>query len=168
MTIIAIGKLVKVVTLVTLGTVALVMVHKDPPSMLVGWADALRVDTSNRAIHRLIAASTGLTTKRLEELGAGTFAYAAVFAVEGTGLWLQKRWAEYFTIGVTISFVPLEVFEIVHRASAPKIVTLVLNIAAVVYLVARAVKRRRERHGTRSTDSSKPASFQRLQHPMGR
>jgi uncharacterized membrane protein (DUF2068 family) len=64
---------------------------------------------------------------------------------EGIGLALRKRWAEYLTIISTASLLPLEVYEILKRASAPKIVVLLANIAIVVYLVLE-VRRTRNIH----------------------
>jgi uncharacterized membrane protein (DUF2068 family) len=53
---------------------------------------------------------------------------------EGTGLFLRKRWAEYFTIIATSSFIPLEIYEIVRRVTLGKIILLLINLAVVVYL----------------------------------
>jgi uncharacterized membrane protein (DUF2068 family) len=73
--------------------------------------------------------------RKLKELSVGTFLYSAVFLTEGIGLALSKRWAEYFTIITTASFLPLELYELFHHATIPKGVALLLNIAVVVYLV---------------------------------
>lgn len=148
LTLIAVGKALKVVVLLVVAALALTMVNKSPPDELLHWADAFRIDPGNRFLNRGVEEVAGVSTKQLEELSVGTFVYAVVFAIEGVGLWLQKRWAEYLTIGVTVSFIPLEIYELSHHPSAGKIVTLVLNVAALVYLVVRVVGRRRERHGT--------------------
>ena len=34
---------------------------------------------------------------------------------EGIGLYLEKAWGEYLTLAITVSFLPLEIFEIVRR-----------------------------------------------------
>jgi uncharacterized membrane protein (DUF2068 family) len=65
----------------------------------------------------------------------GTFIYSAVFLTEGIGLAFHKRWAEYFTIITTASFLPLELYEIIHRATIAKGVALAINILVVIYLV---------------------------------
>ncbi|GAA1997362.1 DUF2127 domain-containing protein [Catenulispora subtropica] len=62
-------------------------------------------------------------------------AYAAVEVVEGVGLWLLKRWGEYFAFVATGMFLPLEVYELAHRVSPLKLVTFALNLLLVVYLV---------------------------------
>ena len=77
-----------------------------------------------------------------ERFGVVALADAAVFLVEGTGLLFRKRWAEWMTVGVTASFVPVEIYELVKHFSVGKIFALALNIAIVLYLVWRRVKER--------------------------
>ncbi len=70
-------------------------------------------------------------------LAATAFAYAALFIAEGTGLWLQNKWAEYLTLIATASFLPFEIYEVVKRVTALRVVVIVINAAIVVYLVWR-------------------------------
>jgi uncharacterized membrane protein (DUF2068 family) len=72
---------------------------------------------------------------RLVHLGLLVVAYAALEATEMVGLWFAKRWAEYTTFIATIALVPIEVYELSLSVSAFKVVTLVLNVAIVVYLL---------------------------------
>jgi uncharacterized membrane protein (DUF2068 family) len=133
--IIAIGKLFKVCALVVFGVLALTMASGgDPPEAFRHWMHALQIDAGGRIVHGVLSKITGVDAKKLAELGVGSFVYAALFAVEGVGLWLQKRWAEWFTIAITISFIPIEIHEIIKHVNAPKIIVLVLNVAALVYL----------------------------------
>jgi uncharacterized membrane protein (DUF2068 family) len=64
-----------------------------------------------------------------------TFTYAAVFAIEGIGLWMQKRWAEWLTCIITASLIPLEVWEFAHRPNLGKAAVVIGNAAIVAYLV---------------------------------
>jgi uncharacterized membrane protein (DUF2068 family) len=64
------------------------------------------------------------------------FGYAAVQIVEGVGLWLLKRWGEYFAVVATSAFLPLEIYELTERITVLRIGALVINLGAVVYLVA--------------------------------
>jgi uncharacterized membrane protein (DUF2068 family) len=64
-----------------------------------------------------------------------TLGYAAVFAVEGVGLWMEKRWAEWLTVIITSSLIPLELWEIFYRPTIGKVLILLANIAVVAYLV---------------------------------
>jgi uncharacterized membrane protein (DUF2068 family) len=71
-----------------------------------------------------------------------TLAYAAVFATEGIGLWMQKPWAEWLTVIITASLIPLEVWELVHRPSFGIAAVLVANSAIVAYLAWHVVRSR--------------------------
>ncbi|WP_239334633.1 DUF2127 domain-containing protein [Frankia sp. CiP3] len=64
------------------------------------------------------------------------FGYAAIQIVEGVGLWLLRRWGEYFAAVATSVFLPLEVYELTERVTVLRVAALVINVAAVVYLVA--------------------------------
>ena len=138
--VIAAFKLLKGLTLIAVGIGALKLLHKDVASVVEHWVNAFRVDPHNHYILWLMDKLSIVDDKKLRELSVGTFIYAAVFLTEGTGLAFRKRWAEYFTIITTASFLPLEVYELVRHASVPKGVALVINIAVVVYLV-RELKR---------------------------
>jgi uncharacterized membrane protein (DUF2068 family) len=138
---IALFKLVKSAALITLGIGALMLVHDgDAYSTLCHVVSEVRLDPDNRAIHAAIAKISGLDARRLGELSVGTFVYAGVFLVEGTGLLLRKRWAEYLTTVVTGSFIPFEIYEMVRHPSVLKASGIVVNALIVLYLVLRLVK----------------------------
>jgi uncharacterized membrane protein (DUF2068 family) len=132
---IAAFKLLKGIALLALGIGALRLLHKDVAAVADQWINAFRVDPHNRYIHWLLAKLPMVDDRKLKELSAGTFIYSAIFLTEGMGLAFHKRWAEYFTIITTSSFLPLEVYELIHRATFAKGVALLTNIAVVVYLV---------------------------------
>jgi len=75
-------------------------------------------------------------------LGDAALAYAAVFIVEGVGLVMQKRWAEWLTVIVTASFMPIEGWEIAHRPDLPRIATIIANGLIVIYLLWRRLQER--------------------------
>ena len=131
---IAAFKLVKAAALVAVGIGALRLLHKDVAAFAERWINAFRVDPHNHYILLLLGKLSLVNDKKLEELSIGTFFYAAVFLTEGTGLAFRKRWAEYFTIITTASFLPLEVYEIIRRATLPRSVALVVNLAILAYL----------------------------------
>ena len=141
---IALFKLTKGVLLVVVGIGALKLLHRDIAETVAHWVDILRVDPDNRYIHRLLTHVLAVTPAQLRAASAGTFIYAALLLTEGVGLLLRKRWAEYFTIITTAGLIPLEIYELVHRLTTAKIVILAINVAIVVYLIARV---RRARHG---------------------
>jgi len=62
-------------------------------------------------------------------------AYAVLEIVEGVGLWLLKRWGEYFAVVATSVFLPLEIHDLVKGITMTRLVTFTINVAAVVYLL---------------------------------
>jgi uncharacterized membrane protein (DUF2068 family) len=68
-------------------------------------------------------------------LAIALFAYAALQLLEGIGLWLLKRWGEYVAAIATAVFVPLEVHELIKKVTVLRVAALVINLAAIAYLV---------------------------------
>lgn len=132
---IAAFKLLKGFVLLAVAIGALKLLHKDVAAVVEHWINAFRVDPHNHYMHWLLAKLSIVDDRRLKELSLGTFIYSAIFLTEGTGLAFRKRWAEYFTIITTGSFLPLEVYELIKHATIAKGVALIINVAVVVYLV---------------------------------
>jgi uncharacterized membrane protein (DUF2068 family) len=73
---------------------------------------------------------------RLVLLAAGgLLAYGLLQLLEGTGLWLGRRWGEYVAVVATSLFLPLEIHEVIDGASLFKIGALLVNVVAVVWLI---------------------------------
>ena len=138
---IAVMKLVKAALLIALGIGALRLLHRDLVNTVMHWIDVLRVDPDNRYVHQLLEKIFNITPKQLKALSIGTFLYAALFAVEGIGLWMRKRWAETVTVITTSLFIPLEVYEIFHHFTITRVVVTVVNLLIVWYLVLRLRER---------------------------
>src|SRR5262252_336938 len=133
--VIAAFKLVKAVALIALGVGALRLLHKDVAAIAEHWINMFQVDPHNHFIDLLLAKLSNVDDHRLKELSIGTFVYAGIFLVEGVGLALQKRWAEYFTIITTSSLLPIEMYELVRRVSIGRCLALAINLAVVAYLI---------------------------------
>lgn len=76
-----------------------------------------------------------LRTSRLHLFAAIAIVYALIELIEAVGLWYGKRWAEYLTLIVTASLLPVEIHELTVHLSPFKIITFLLNVAVVVYLL---------------------------------
>ena len=75
------------------------------------------------------------TPTTLALIGAVVAGVALVELAEAVGLWRGRRWAEYLTFVVTTALLAPEVYELTREVSPGKIVTLVINLAVVVYLL---------------------------------
>ena len=111
-----------VLVLLLIGVGFFKRLHHDLETQLQALVDALRVDPDNRYLGALLAKLSLVDDKKIEVLSGLTFAYSAVFLVEGTGLFFEKRWAEYLTIVATVSFIPVEIYELLKAPSLLKCV----------------------------------------------
>lgn len=138
---IAAFKFVKAATLVAAGLGALGMLDPRVERWTAAWLERLALGHGPRLLHglaaRAVPALDAAGPRRLVVVAAAAFVYAAVFVVEGVGLFRARRWAEYLTVVVTISFLPFEAVALAHRMSVPRAATLALNVAVVIYLIWR-------------------------------
>ena len=138
-------KLLKALGLVALGVGVLSLQHRDPAETVRHWIEFLRVDARAQWVERLLAKVAGIDHHTIRRLGLGTLVYAALFGTEGVGLVMGKTWAEYMTTGVTISFLPLEGYEMIMHPSVIKGLVTAANVAIVLYLVHEIRRRRAQR-----------------------
>ena len=61
--------------------------------------------------------------------------YSGIFFTEGFGLLTRKPWAEWMTVIVTASLIPLELYEVSHKTNLLKILALAANTAIVWFLI---------------------------------
>ena len=93
------------------------------------------VQTSKTGVVHELDRLFTLRSSTLHLVGAAVLVYSIVEGVEAVGLWYTKRWAEYLTFLVTASFLPLEVFELIHKFTPFKVFAFIINVAIVVYLL---------------------------------
>jgi uncharacterized membrane protein (DUF2068 family) len=102
--------------------------------------------------------------------------YTMMYAVEGTGLLLRKRWAEYFAVSMTVIPLPFEAYTLLHHATHSRMADLmpadqplptllhnrvfVLKLAVlfinagIVWFFVYHLRRERKRGGVRIVDQS--------------
>jgi Predicted membrane protein len=100
-------------------------------------ADAFAIGRGQELIARALQTLDLATPSKLTTVGLAAICYGVLFGVEGTGLWLQRRWAEYLTVVTTGALVPFELYELAHRLTVLRSLALAVNLAAVVYLIFR-------------------------------
>jgi uncharacterized membrane protein (DUF2068 family) len=130
---IAAFKLLKGALLLVAGLAFLRVVQGNAAEVLGRWAERFHLDPDGR-----------IEPGRFHLIGVGMLFYAALLLTEGIGLMYRKRWAEYFTIVATASFIPLELYELARRVSAPRLAVLLVNVAIVIYLFVRVRRERAE------------------------
>ena len=94
-----------------------------------------------------IDTSANVTDAKLWILAGLALLYAVVRSVEAYGLWLGRRWAEWFAIASGAIYVPAEVYEIARGVTPMKLLLLAANVGIVAYLIYVLWRSRRIRPG---------------------
>jgi len=134
---IAFFKLLKGILLIAVGVAALKLLHTDIAGVVEDWARLLGFLQNSRFLGRALSAAAALTPDRVRDVIVGSFLYGGLFLTEGIGLWLLKRWAMWFTVIITASFLPIEIYELARHPSVGKVALLVINLGLVAYLIRR-------------------------------
>src|SRR5215831_11115225 len=134
---IAVFKFLKAASLIAVSVGIFRTMHQDLGMKLERFISAMRLDPGNRHIEMLLARISNLSPEQVKKLGVVGLIYAGLFLVEGTGLWLQRRWGEWATVLITGLLIPVEGYEIHRHPSVVKALVLVVNAAVVWYLIHR-------------------------------
>lgn len=97
--------------------------------------DQIHFDVADSSTVHTIQRTLDAKPSTLGLIAAGLFVYGALQLLEGIGLWSLQRWGEYVAVVGTTIFIPLEIYELVEKTTWLKLVLLVINVAAVVYLL---------------------------------
>lgn len=150
--IIAIGvfKLLQALLFVLLGIGAIRLLHTDLVGITEHFILAMRFNPEGHFVNLLLDKVAMLDPHRIRQISAAIFGIAALDAIEGTGLVLEKVWAEFVTLVLTASFLPWEFFELLRHITWIKVSLIVINLAVVVYLLFYVRMRMRERRARRA------------------
>jgi uncharacterized membrane protein (DUF2068 family) len=97
--------------------------------------EQLGINIDHSKLVGLITRALNLSPTTLRWLAVGLAVYAVIELIEGTGLWLAKRWGEYFAMVATSLGLPYEIYELISKVTAFKLALFAVNLLLVVYLV---------------------------------
>lgn len=141
-------KLSKAVLSIALGVGALRLLHKDVAAIVLHIADALKIDPESHIMGLIMSKADLIGATQLRHFSVLTFGYAALCLIEGTGLMLEQRWAEYFTVTLTALALPWECWEL-HKEFTPlRIILLIVNLVVLAYLIWLLRRERRREAAT--------------------
>ena len=132
---IAVYKLMKMAACFVLAAAAFNLLRPAAANRFEDWLETLTWATRSGTVMHAIDWLLGLSSRQFQLFGMAAIGYAVLYAAQGLGLWFGKRWAEYLVIVETSLLLPIEVWELVHRYSAFKLMVLVVNVAIVIYLI---------------------------------
>jgi len=144
---IAAERFVRGILLLAAGTYLLTHQSKDFGKLAERVLRAVSLDPRRPFFHRIVDYLHHLHASEVKVAALFALGYGILELVEGTGLWLDKLWAEYLTVIATSLLVPFELYELVRRPSVWKAGGIVVNVAIVGYL-AHLLRRRSRRPRT--------------------
>jgi uncharacterized membrane protein (DUF2068 family) len=127
-------KLLKGLLFVVLAIVIYTLSDNDLPAEYRSFLHHLRLNPERKFWADLAIQVGNLTEKRVVLAAIGTLIYSLFSLVEGTGLMFRVSWAGWLAIGESAFFIPIELYELIHRYSMTVLIILVLNIVIVWYL----------------------------------
>jgi uncharacterized membrane protein (DUF2068 family) len=95
----------------------------------------INFNVSDSGVIRSIEEALNAKSSTLTAIGLFLIGYGVLQIVEGVGLWMLKRWGEYVAVVATTLFIPLEIREVIDRVTFLRIGALIVNVAAVAYLL---------------------------------
>jgi uncharacterized membrane protein (DUF2068 family) len=150
-------------TVLVAGSLALLFLdrHSGAHQVILNIQSEYNLDAGRGLWHRLVGSlldrAAGVPNGHLLALAVAGLLYGGLEALEGVGLLLRRRWAEYLVLVATVVFIPVEIEELATRPSAFKALALVVNLLIVAYLVWRKrlfIERPSEMRSIQGTDAA--------------
>jgi uncharacterized membrane protein (DUF2068 family) len=111
------------------------LVHRDLEDLAERLVRHSHLNPASHYPRVFIEAAANTSDARLRTLAAMAFAYSTVRFVEAYGLWKMRAWAEWFAIISGCIYLPVELYELIERATLIRAGVLVVNALIVAYLL---------------------------------
>jgi uncharacterized membrane protein (DUF2068 family) len=111
------------------------LVHRDLEDLAERLVRHSHLNPASHYPRVFIEAAANTTDARLRTLAAMAFAYSTVRFVEAYGLWKMRAWAEWFAIISGCIYLPVELYELIERATLIRAGVLAVNALIVAYLL---------------------------------
>jgi len=114
------------------------LLHRDLDQFLNDYViEPFKLDPSSHFLRWALDKVSVVTQGELRTISYLFFSYGELFAVEGIGLYLRKRWAEYMVVIVVSSLLPFEFYEICLSLAWWKLLLMAGNLLVVGFLCRR-------------------------------
>lgn len=109
---------------------------------LIGF---LHLNSEGRIAHRIVETITKLNPSNIKIFFVLALVYATKQLIEAYGLWRLRAWAEWVAILSGLIYIPVEIYELIHKPTFTRAAILIFNIGIVVYLYS---FRKEQKHET--------------------
>jgi len=125
----------KGVLVLVVGFGLLSFIHKDLHEAAMRLVEHVHLNPASHYPRIFLDLTERINDTRLWSLALAAAMYAVVRMIEAVGLWLRKTWAEWFAVLTGGMYIPVEIFEVAHSITWPRVTVLVINLGVVSYLL---------------------------------
>lgn len=144
---VAVFKFLKAIFFAAVGIGALKMLNHDLSDLVMRITAVLHFDPEGRFVGFLMNQADLVGNHQLRQVGFFSIIYGCVCVVEGVGLYLERTWAEYFTVTLTVLALPYELWELFQEPTALRASVLAANLVVLFYLIWLIRRMRRDEAG---------------------
>ena len=123
----------------------LTFIHKDVHEAAVRLVEHVHLNPASHYPRIFLDLTEHIDDTRLWSMAIAAAMYSIVRMIEAVGLWLRKAWAEWFAVLTGGLYIPVEMYEVVHRVTWPRVTVLAVNVGVVSYLLYVLVRDGRKR-----------------------
>ena len=143
--IVAIFEGLKGVLVLLVGFELLTFIHKDIHEAALRLVKHIHLNPASHYPRIFLDLMEQINDTRLWSIAIAAAMYSVVRMIEAVGLWLRKSWAEWFAVLTGGMYIPVEMYEVAHHVSWPKVTVLAVNLGSVSYLLFVLTRDGRER-----------------------
>jgi len=153
---VALLELLKGLLVLLAGCGVLSLLHRDVGFAAEELVRHLHLNPASHMPRIFIDAASNLNDSKLWLLAAAALGYSLVRAVEATGLWFHKSWAEWFGALTGGIYIPFEVYELVQKLTWARVAVLAVNLVVVGTLALELARTRpgQETFGRKKTPTA--------------
>jgi len=110
-------------------------IHKDVNELAMDLVEFFHLNPTSHYPRIFLDLTGHLTDTKLWFMAIAAVTYSVVRMIEAVGLWLEKKWAEWFAILTGSMYIPVEIFEVTRRVTWSRVTVLIINVVVVSYLL---------------------------------
>jgi uncharacterized membrane protein (DUF2068 family) len=117
---------------IAVGLGLLHLVHRDAQEAAEHAVRHMHLNPASHYPRIFIETAGRMNDRKLVLMALGAFAYSTLRFVEAVGLWLMKHWAEWLAIVSTGLYLPVEMVELLRKATLTRGIVLAVNLVIVL------------------------------------
>jgi uncharacterized membrane protein (DUF2068 family) len=132
--VIAVIEAAKGALVLAVGLGVLSLVHRNVQTAAEHVVRLSHLDPASKYPRIFLDAAAHVTDAHLWLLATAAFIYSLIRGFEAYGLWRGRGWAEWFALGSTSLYLPIEIYELGHRFTMLKLAVFAVNAVIVIYM----------------------------------